>query len=287
MGFIYRNKNNDEMILTQKNIKVLKIDGISSLNNEINTTIGVNQSGETYVSDRVEAREIDIKLLIRANENEYAVIKRKLMKLFNPALEGELILKSINGDKKISVRVKVSPDLKNTSYKTNKEVDISLIALDPYWKDINETKTEIAVWKGSFSFPLFINVENGTMMGYREPSLIVNTNNIGDVKTGMRIEFKALGTVVNPKLVNVETQDFIKINKTLEKDEIIEVTTDFSNKRVIFSKNGITENAFNYWDLYSTFLQLEIGDNLFRYDAESGLDNLEVSIYHTSRYLGV
>ena len=51
-------------------------------------------------------------------------------------------------------------------------------------------------------------------MGYREPSLIVNTNNIGDVKTGMRIEFKALGTVVNPKLVNIETQDFIKINKT-------------------------------------------------------------------------
>lgn len=286
MSFVYRNKNNDEMILNQRNIKVLKIDGISSLNNEINTTIGVNQSGETYVSDRVDAREIDIKLLIRVNENEYSAIKRKLMKLFNPSLEGELILKSINGDKKIATRVKVSPDFKRTTYVRNKEVEISLIALDPYWKDVHETKTEIAVWKGNFSFPLFIPIE-GTMMGYREPSLIVNTNNIGDVKTGTRIEFKALGTVVNPKLVNIETQDFIKINKTLEKDEIIEVTTDFSNKRVIFSKNGITENAFNYWDLYSTFLQLEIGDNLFRYDAQEGLDNLEVNIYHTSRYLGV
>ncbi|WP_286315883.1 phage tail family protein [Romboutsia ilealis] len=286
MGFVYRNKNNEEINLTQRNIKIINIEGISSLTNEINTTTGVNQSGETYVSNRVEPRDIDILLRLKTTEDEFRTLKSKLIKVFNPALE-ELILKSINGDKKISVRVKVSPDFKNTSYKTNKEVDISLVALDPYWKDINETKTEIAVWKGSFSFPLFINVENGTMMGYREPSLIVNTNNIGDVKTGMRIEFKALGTVVNPKLVNVETQDFIKINKTLEKDEIIEVTTDFSNKRVIFSKNGITENAFNYWDLYSTFLQLEIGDNLFRYDAEDGLDNLEVSIYHTSRYLGV
>lgn len=287
MSFVYRNKNNDEMILTESNIKILKIDGISSLNNEINTTIGVNQSGETYVSDRVDAREIDIKLLIRATENEYSAIKRKLMKLFNPALEGELILQSVNGDKKIATRVKVSPNFKRTSYIRNKEVEISLIALDPYWKDANETKTEIAVWKGNLSFPLFIPHDTGIMMGYREPSLIVNTNNIGDIKTGMRIEFKALGTVVNPKLVNVETQDFIKINKTLEKDEVIEVTTDFSNKRVIFSKNGITENAFNYWDLYSTFLQLEIGDNLLRYDAEQGLDNLEVTIYHTSRYLGV
>lgn len=287
MGFVYRNKNNEEINLTQRNIKIINIEGISSLTNEINTTTGVNQSGETYVSNRVEPRDIDILLRLKTTEDEFRTLKRKLIKVFNPALDGELILKSINGDKKISVRVKVSPTFKNTSYKTSKEVDISLVALDPYWKDINETKTEIAVWKGSFSFPLFINVENGTMMGYREPSLIVNTNNIGDVKTGMRIEFKALGTVVNPKLVNIETQDFIKINKTLEKDEIIEVTTDFYNKRVIFSKNGITENAFNYWDLYSTFLQLEIGDNLFRYDAEDGLDNLEVSIYHTSRYLGV
>ena len=28
-------------------------------------------------------------------------------------------------------------------------------------------------------------------------------------------------------------------------------------------------------------------DNLFRYDADSGIDNLEVSIYHSNLYLGI
>lgn len=286
MGFIYRNKNNDEMILTQRNIKVLKIDGISSLNNEINTTIGVNQSGETYVSDRVDTRDIDIKLLIRANENEYSVIKRKLMKLFNPALEGELILKSVNGDKKIATRVKVSPDFKRTSYVRNKEVEISLIALDPYWKDANETIIKIENWRSSFYFPLVI-PEEGTMLGYKEPSLIANAKNFGDDKTGMKIEFRALKDVVNPELFNIETRDYIKINKTMTKGEIITITTDFGNKRVYSNNDGVIENAFNYLDLYSTFLQLEIGDNILRYNAESGLDSLEVSIYYSSRYVGV
>ena len=45
--------------------------------------------------------------------------------------------------------------------------------------------------------------------------------------------------------------------------------------------------AFNYIDYESTFLQLDIGDNLFRYDADEGIDNLEVNIYHTSQHLGV
>jgi hypothetical protein len=45
--------------------------------------------------------------------------------------------------------------------------------------------------------------------------------------------------------------------------------------------------VFNYIDLQTTFLQLDIGDNLLRYDAESGLDNLEVAIYFTPKYVGV
>jgi hypothetical protein len=34
-------------------------------------------------------------------------------------------------------------------------------------------------------------------------------------------------------------------------------------------------------------MTLEIGDNIYRYDAESGVDNLEVSIYYNPQYLGV
>ena len=48
------------------------------------------------------------------------------------------------------------------------------------------------MWKGSFHFPKIIPANKGIIMGYRQPSLIVNVNNIGDVPTGMRIEFFSL-----------------------------------------------------------------------------------------------
>lgn len=285
MSFIYRNEKGQEVLLTGDKIKLIDIKGISGLESNINTTKGVNQNGATFVGSTIEERDIDITLRIVANSSEYRFLKSKLFNVFNPSLNGELILKNLDGEKKICTRVVYSPNF--TIEDNKKECEINLVALDPYWKDTNETKTEIAAWKGNFSFPLIIPIDTGIMVGYREPSLIVNTNNIGDVKTGMRIEFKALSTVVNPELINIETQDYIKINKTMESGEVITVTTDFSNKKVDINKNGVIENGFNYFNLYSTFLQLEIGDNLFRYNAKSGLESLEVTIYHTSRYLGV
>src|SRR5665648_504005 len=51
-------------------------------------------------------------------------------------------------------------------------------------------------------------------------------------------------------------------------------------------KKDDPEAGYNYIDLGSTFLQLDVGDNLMRYDADTGIDNLEVSIYFTPQYLG-
>jgi hypothetical protein len=69
--------------------------------------------------------------------------------------------------------------------------------------------------------------------------------------------------------------------------EVVSISTYFGDKRIISKLNGVETNAFDTIDEDSTFLQLDKGDNLFRYDADSGLDNLEVTIYHYNNYLGV
>lgn len=51
--------------------------------------------------------------------------------------------------------------------------------------------------------------------GYRAESVIVDCYNEGDVSTGMRIRFTALGTVSNPILLNVDTEEFIQIKISL------------------------------------------------------------------------
>ena len=187
---------------------------------------------------------------------------------------------------KIRVRVDSGPVFSkafNTFEYLNFIVD--LIAPNPYWQDLSINRTDIAIWQGSFEFPLEL-VDEGIEMGYREPSLIINVLNQGDVTCGMKIQFKALATVVSPSLFNVNTREYFKINKTMEAGEVINVTTHFQNKRVQLNKNGVV-STLTGWDYTSTFLQLDVGDNLLRYDADDGLDNLEVSIYFTPQYLGV
>lgn len=101
--------------------------------------------------------------------------------------------------------------------------------------------------------------------------------------------FNVLYFVVDlyPSLFNVNTREYFKINKIMEAGEVITVTTHFQNKRVELNKNGVISNAFNWIDFTSTFLQLDPGDNLFRYDADEGIDSLEVDIYYNPQYLGV
>lgn len=59
----------------------------------------------------------------------------------------------------------------------------------------------------------------------------------------------------------------------------------------IFVKQGIVklsgENHVDYLDVDSSYLQIAVGDNLFRYSADANAENLEVSIYHNNLYLGV
>ncbi len=129
--------------------------------------------------------------------------------------------------------------------------------------------------------------KTGIIMGLREPSLIVNALNTGNVESGMIIEFKALGTLTNPSILNVETQEFFKVNKSMVAGEVITVNTNIGAKKVIDNLNGVETNILNLIDLDSTFLQLRVGDNLLRYDADTNLDNLEVNIYYNPFYLGV
>ena len=91
---------------------------------------------------------------------------------------------------------------------------VSLSCLNPFWREETETREDIATWIGGFEFPVPDGLElyDGWEIGYRQPSLIVNVYNSGDVKSGIRIEFRAIGAVTNPVLLNVDTREFIKLN---------------------------------------------------------------------------
>ncbi|BDR80698.1 hypothetical protein N072000002_09540 [Clostridium tetani] len=260
------------------------IDGISGLKNVIYSNKGMGQDGSTYTGSNLDNRNIVVQGAIQESKE---INREKLLSIINPKLQAKLIYDDGSKKKYVECIVETAPVIT----KENKpKFQISLLCPNPYWKDCNDSRVNIALWKGDFYFPLIIPQGKGIIMGHREPSLIVNVNNNGQVKTGMIIEFFARGTVVNPSLFNVNTREFIKINKTMSTGEKIIINTNDRHKKIESNLNGLTINILNYIDLNGggdTFLQLDVGDNLFRYNADAKLDNLEVSIYFSSQYLGV
>lgn len=249
---------------------------------------GMSQDGATYLGSTIETSDKTLEIAIIAEDEEMLIHYRdRFNKIFNPKLgEGYLVYKDGVKEVKAKCIIDTLPYFSPVNNKINKCL-LTFTASNPFWMDLIESKTEVALWKGDFCFDLEIPAATGIEIGHREPSLIVNVINNGDVECGMRVEFKALASVTNPSITNINTQEFIKINKTIEAGEVITLTTHFGNKKVESIFGGVSSNAFNYIDIGSTFLQLATGDNLLRYDADQGIANLEATLYYMPQYLGV
>ena len=137
----------------------------------------------------------------------------------------------------------------------------------------------------TLKFPLNIPKKRGITFGRRRSILESELDNIGDIESGFKVIFKAKGgSVKYPKVYDVYTKKFIKINYEMEKGDILEIINYPELKKVTL--NG-TENAFKYLDIESNFFNLKIGHNKIGYIAEENTINLDVILWYSPRYLGV
>ena len=251
----------------------------------------VNQIGVYVTGTSLETRSVTIQgWIIAENESLMTIRKTTLNRFFNPQQAVDLFYKNY-----------VLRFLPNTSIRysvtvaENNEVvckfKVEGYCPDPLFAEQTESKITAASTQAMFHFPLVISREpnppGGIVFGLREPSFIVTVTNKGAADVGMKIVFKASGTLTNPSLINVNTQKFFKVNKTMVAGEEIIIDTIIGEKKIEGHLNGITSNYFKYRDLDSTWLQLRVGDNLFRYDADQNVGNLEVYIYYNNKYLEV
>lgn len=262
------------------------VTGIAGIDNTIYKTNSMGQHGDTYISQRYEARDITIVGHINSRDKDRVLeLRRKVEKILNAELDAKLIYTYKDFVRVIDCKVDGRPLFKSS--KVFMQYSIPITCCNPFWREEAEAKKDIAAWVSSWEFDFEI-PEEGIELGYREPSVIVNVYNEGDVKSGMRVEFRAVGTVVNPVLLNVDTQEYLKlIDTTMVAGDIITINTEYGSKGATLTRDGEVIDYFRHIDVDSTFMQLAIGDNVFRYDAESGVTALEATIYHSNKYLGV
>ena len=130
----------------------------------------------------------------------------------------------------------------------------------PFWREGNgeyQSVADIALWVPAFEFELEI-PDDGVEFSYRSPSTIVNIPNMGDVETGMLVEFRALGSTSNPSLVNINTQETLSLTVDMVAGDVVRVATGYGQKRAELTRAGVTTNIFNLVDIGSTWMQLSL-----------------------------
>lgn len=279
----YINEADESITLRQRRpFFIENIDGTGAVKHIVSTFKAPNQDGGVFISGSLDMRNIVIEGRIIGNSIEEAYDLRKfLLDVFNPKHKGRLIFKDLS----IPCIVEEAPVFKADSHRTP-AFFISLLCTSPYFETVEEIKRLLAGWHPNFEFELEIPIDEGIEMGYREESLIIAVENMGSVPCGATFEFIAQGIVEDPFLIDVVTGKFIKLNRVMQPGEIVVVSTHFANKKVLSSLEGGT-NAFSSLDEDSTFLELDVGTNLLRYDARRNLNNLEVNVYFRPQYLGV
>lgn len=112
--------------------------------------------------------------------------------------------------------------------------------------------------------------------------------NFGGIETGLTFVLFATDAIVNPKIFNYQTNEFIGLDFSMEAGDQITITTGVGNKTITLFRNGQETNIFNSLMQGSTWLQLPSAGAIFVYTVESGLlADLEVTIKHYDLYEGV
>ena len=222
------------------------------------------QIGSYISSTTVGSRDVSISGWIIGNT--LAEIEKKkdiLSKHINPLQD----LTIIAGDYCISGRPDTNVKYGN-SYAENNEAMckflIQIFCSQPMFLLTNAIDVNVADTQGMFGFPLILKPQ-GIILGLRKKSLFTDITNDGAVEVGMTVTIETFGTVKNPRIINVNTNEYMRINKTLQSGEKIVIDTN-KGKRSIYSYiNGVKTNYFDYFDFDNTWLQVPNGISTFTY----------------------
>ena len=255
--FRYVNNNGDSVVFNYSGgFLINKPTGIDTLSVNLSQAKGINQTGATIQSTNIQPRPVTITgYFVGAMQPEN---KEKLISVIRPDIGGKLYA----DDFYLNVWPTATPTIE--AKPTNARFQLSLLAAYPYWcKD----DSAVAVLGGVQKLFKFLNVFNK-----------------GQVPVPFTATITAKDEVVNPRITNAINGKFLLVKKTLVSGEklVVQITHDRTN--VTSSVDGECRGALS---LTSNLFELDVGDNVLKPEAESGLGNMQVNIDYAIEIVGI
>lgn len=278
------------------------VDGHTTAGTSIASAVVGGMDGDTINSIQANPRTIIIDLQPRSGV-DVEEAKRAILKVIKPKQQGGLIWTQNERTVTISGYV----ESVNMPRWTNAAImQITLHCEQPFWEDIDDIVKQISEAINLHYFvespvDMLYFTEDGTAFGEYDTIRTKSFHNDGDVAVGLEIRILAHDTVTNP-IIYDQNGNFFGLGYEVESasggagigtawasvpfvmqagDEVI-ITTHKGNKRVAF--NGV--DIYDKIKPYSTWLQLETGDNLFSINStDDSITNMSFSLIYKQRYV--
>ena len=275
------NERGNRIQLTQNpRYTLTSVTGLNPPNANINTATNANFDGSVYKSSRVNSRNIVITLAIEGDVETNRILLYRFIKV-----KKQVTIYVQNNSRNVQITGYVE-SFEIGLFDNKQMAQISILCPKPYFSDITSNSVNFLSYKSLFEFPFSIaqeGIEFSRLVVGEETSVF----NLGDATTGMTLSFKALGTVVNPTLYNVETRESLKVNITLNEGDALNINTNQGQKSVTYVSQGLSTNVINNLDASSSWLQLEPGENILLYTADQYPQFLICNLIFNDQYEGV
>lgn len=234
---------------------------------DIGSSQGFSQVGETVESMTVGGRTITVHGTVFGNVQS----KKKVMrKVFAPFVWGKMVFE---GKYYIRVCVKETPTF--SPVRDDGRFTMLLYAPFPFFYSVDEAHFNIGEIVPMFKFP--VNYSTPHKFGERGVEKYTNVYNNGDISVPFNVYIETFGTSTNPVIVNLDTQEYLRLNGTLTVGDVANIYRDENNiLRVELSTGGEKIDILSWVDDGSSLFQLNPGDNIIAFDDDEGGSSLTV-----------
>ena len=276
-----KNYRDDTLTLTGNPCyNLYRVDGLTPPSTTINSSANTTMDGDTINSVRVGSRNIVLYMTI---EGEVEKNRINLYKYFPLKKTVTLYFTNDTRDVFISGMVEtIECDL----FASKQVAQISILCPQPYFKSVKSVVTEFSTVEKTLEFPLSAS-SDGTEFSAISLEPRKSVLNTGDVESGVIIELYCTGEVINPIIYDTLKYTHMAINFELMNEDRVIINTNAGEKSITLLRDGWDMNMIGYIVPNSTWFKLDVGDNLFTYECESGMENLQVTFTTNALYGGV
>lgn len=273
--FVYKNDDGEAITLTYDGgYLISKPVGIDTVSVTISEAQGIGQTGTTIRSANVDSRPVTISGIIVGDSQ--AEKKERLMETVRPDIGGKLFC----DDYYLEVHPTDTPTIE--AKEKQAKFQFSLLAPYPYWMKSENAYAALSGVEKRFKFPW--NISRPYRFGEVVTRQFITIHNSGQLEVPFTVTFTALDAVTNPKIIDAKSNNYLLVKKGMVAGErlVVEITHD--RVYVISSADGECRGAL---DIKSKFYRLRVGDNVIKPEADSGKNNLSVSIDYAIEKTGV